>query len=146
MKANKMAPAIQPNEIEPTLRSVGLNPTAQRIAICRYALCEAHHLTADDVKTWADQNFPKLSLATVYNTLNALVKAGLLKELRLPHTDRVVYDNVMTDHYHLLDESTGELVDIPVNEVQVTPTNGAIGGSQWSVRGVDVLFKATRAS
>src|SRR5262249_26897232 len=68
---------LTPIEIENRLNEHGVQPTAQRIAICRYVLCEADHPTAEDVKKWADANFPKMSLATVYNTLGILVAAGL---------------------------------------------------------------------
>ena len=73
MKKHK-AVCLTPAEIEDRLSRSGVQPTAQRIAIAQYVLCEAEHPTADDVKAWTDLNFPKLSLATVYNTLNVLVK------------------------------------------------------------------------
>ena len=73
---------LSPGEIEERLKKAGVQPTAQRIAICRFVLCQADHPTADQVKAWADKNFPKMSLATVYNTLNLWVEAGLLQELR----------------------------------------------------------------
>ncbi|MEZ4820707.1 MAG: transcriptional repressor [Bdellovibrionota bacterium] len=66
-------------EIKTRLSLAGVNPTAQRIAICRFVLCDADHPTADDVKTWADKNFPMVSRATVYNTLNTLVQVKILK-------------------------------------------------------------------
>ena len=42
-----------------------------------------------------DEVFPKISLATVYNTLNALVDAGLVKPVKIPNTGKVVYDAVV---------------------------------------------------
>lgn len=110
---------LSPGEVEARLQAAGVQPTAQRIAICRYVLCEADHPTAEEVKAWADRNFPKLSLATVYNTLNLLVKAGLLQELRLPHSEKVIYDNNMAAHFHFLDEESGELYDLDPESVEV---------------------------
>ncbi len=86
--------------ISEKLEAAGVNPTAHRIAIYLYVLSEADHPTADDVKRWADENFPKLSLATVYNTLKTLVGAKLLKELKLPHIGKVLYDCNVSDHHH----------------------------------------------
>ena len=37
-------------EIEEKLKKSGVAATAQRIAICKYVLCEADHPTAEDIK------------------------------------------------------------------------------------------------
>src|SRR5579885_1567027 len=104
-------------EIEEMLRKAGLQATAQRIAICRYVFCEADHPTAEDVKTWADRHLGKISLATVYNTLSKLAEAGLLQELKLSHSDSVVYDMNTRRHFHFLDEKTGRLFDVGEDEL-----------------------------
>lgn len=106
-------------EIEAVLKAKGIQSTAQRIAVCQYVLCQADHPTVDEVKIWADANFPKISLATVYNTMNILVEAGLLTSLRLPHSEKVIYDNNLEKHYHFLDEKTDKLYDIESSEVSV---------------------------
>ena len=128
---------LSPNEIESRLNDAGVQPTAQRIAICRYVLCQSEHPTAEDVKDWADKNFPKLSLATVYNTLGILVKAGLLKELRFPHSDKVIYDNNVSEHFHFLDEATGELHDVDPAQVIVSSKLEKM----FQVREVEVLLR-----
>lgn len=131
---------LSPGEVENRLKSAGVQPTAQRIAICRYVLCQADHPTADDVKHWADRNFPKLSLATVYNTLGLLVKAGLLKELRLPHSDKVIYDANLTEHHHFLDEESGEIYDIHASEVKVESSLA----KRFDIQNTEVLFKGKK--
>lgn len=133
---NEHAHCLSPGEIEARLLAAGVQPTAQRIAICRYVLCQAEHPTADQVKEWADRNFPKLSLATVYNTLNLLVRAGLLKELRFPHREKAVYDNNVSPHFHFLDEKSGELFDVSPEEVEVSPKLK----SMFQVKSVEVLL------
>ncbi len=129
-------------EIENALKGVGIRPTAQRLAICRYALCEADHPTADDVMSWATANFPKVSLATVYNTLNILVEAGLLREFKFPHSGKVVYDRNVSQHFHLLDEDSGELIDLDPADVDVDMRLRL--KRRYAVRDVDVLFYGTR--
>lgn len=124
-------------EIEKRLWDAGVQPTAQRVAICRYVLCEADHPTADDVKAWADRNCPKLSLATVYNTLNTLVKAGLLRELRFPHSGKTIYDHKLTPHHHFLVEDSGELFDIEPDRVEL---NLKLPDS-FHVKNVDLFLK-----
>jgi Fur family iron response transcriptional regulator len=105
--------------IEAQLRAAGIQPTAQRIAICRYVLHQTDHATVEEVKAWVDQHFPKVSLATVYNTLNLLVQAQMLRPIRLPETDKVRFDSNVMAHAHFLDEATGELYDLPAEAVQV---------------------------
>ena len=136
-KAHPEAHCLSPAEISARLVGAGLQATAQRIAICRYVLCEADHPTAEQVKLWADSNFPKLSLATVYNTLGLLVKAGLLKELRLPHSEKVIYDANVAAHYHFLDETSGRLFDLSPDEVDVAPRLKRM----FQVSEVEVLLK-----
>lgn len=106
-------------EIERKLLAAGVQPTLQRIAICRYVLCEADHPTADEVKEWADKNLDKISQATVYNTLGTLVDAGLLRALRLSHSDKVIYDDNVEDHHHFLDEATGRVYDLPLEHFEI---------------------------
>lgn len=124
------------------LRDAGIQPTAQRIAIGRYVLCEADHPTAEQVKAWVDLNFPKISLATIYNTLNAFVLAGLLHEVRLPDRDAVVFDNHLDPHHHFLDLATGEIVDLPPDSVRV---DLALGG-EYAVSGASVIVQGTRVA
>jgi Fur family iron response transcriptional regulator len=127
-------------EIESRLRQAGVNPTAQRLAICRFVLCDADHPTAEQVKEWADQNFPKMSLATVYNTLNTLVSAGLLREFKFPHLDKSIYDNNIHDHHHFLDQQTGELFDLEDHEVDVSHHLE----KNFKVNEISVLIQGTR--
>ena len=131
---------LSPQEIDARLKSAGIQPTAQRIAICHYVLCEADHPTAEQVKDWADRNFPKISLATVYNTLGTLVKAGLLKELKLPHSESVIYDDRVTDHYHFLDEATGKLIDVMPDEIDVVSRLK----SGLKVNSIEILLRGTK--
>ncbi|MBX2989029.1 MAG: transcriptional repressor [Bdellovibrionaceae bacterium] len=111
---------LSPAEIEQKLNDAGVQPTLQRIAIFRHILCEADHPTADQVREWAEKNLDKISQATVYNTLGTLVEAGLLQALRLPHSDKVIYDHNIEDHHHFLDEKSGRLYDLPEEDVEVT--------------------------
>ena len=110
---------LNTEEIQAKLIAAGVQPTQQRIAICKYVLCEADHPTAEQVKEWAEKNLEKISQATVYNTLNTLVDAGLLRVFKFPHSEKVIYDNNTHDHYHFLDESSGNLYDIETKDLSV---------------------------
>lgn len=131
---------LSSSEIEKRLSAAGVQPTAQRIAICRYVLCEADHPTADDIKKWADLNFPKVSMATVYNTMKTLVDAGILSEFKFPHSDSAVYDSNTGVHYHFLDEKTGELFDIEPEAVDLSIKLK----EKFKVTGIQVLFRGRK--
>ena len=135
MKTKKLI--LSKQEIEKRLEEAGVQPTLQRISICQFVLCEADHPSAEEVHSWAEKNLSKISLATVYNTLNTLVKAGLLKEFRFPHTDKVIYDNNLEAHYHFLDEETDKLYDISLDEVKISLATN----QKFKVNQMDVLLK-----
>lgn len=141
MSENKFYPScLSTQEIENILKKAGIQATAQRLAICRYVLCEASHCTVEEVKDWADKNFPKISLATVYNTLNILVEVGLLKSLKLSHSEKVIYDNNINTHYHFLDEKSGELFDIDSEKFEFKHSLA----DDFKVNGVDILIRGVR--
>ncbi|WII73710.1 Fur family transcriptional regulator [Bdellovibrio sp. 22V] len=128
---------LSTNEIQERLQSAGVQPTLQRMAICKYVLCEADHPTADDVKAWADANLGKISQATVYNTLNTLVDAGILKEFRFNHSEKVVYDCNTHDHFHFVDEKTGKIYDIDPEDVKIDISIP----KKFKIKDIKLIFK-----
>ncbi|MDX2051326.1 MAG: transcriptional repressor [Polyangiaceae bacterium] len=100
------------------LKSRGITPSAQRLAVADYVLKTSEHPSADAVWARVREHFPMVSRATVYNTLNLFVETGLLRELVLTE-GKVVFDPVMAPHHHLVDEQTGEIFDIPWERLQV---------------------------
>lgn len=137
MKPPSKSKGLSQAEIEEKLAQAGVQATAQRIALCQYVLCAADHPTADDVKAWADRNFPKMSLATVYNTLGTLVDVGLLRSFRFPHSEKVVYDHNTEQHYHFLDEENGKVYDLCPSEIDVKPKLQ----KKFDVKSVEVLLR-----
>ncbi|GEM_PF-556879 len=127
-------------DIEKQLVNAGVQPTAQRIAICRYILSEADHPTAEEIKKWADRHFPKMSMATVYNTLKALVDAGIVQEFKFPHSDAAVYDCNTDVHYHFLDEKTGRLHDVEPESVRLSVKLK----EEFKVKGIQILLRGTK--
>lgn len=128
---------LSTQEIEHKLQAAGVQPTLQRIAICRFVLCEGDHPTADDVKEWADKNLDRISQATVYNTLNTLVDAQLLREFRFPHSDKVVYDCNTQNHYHFVDEKSGKLYDVDPDDVHMDLSIA----KKFKIKEIEVIFK-----
>jgi Fe2+ or Zn2+ uptake regulation protein len=101
------------------LEEHGIQPTAQRVAIAKYVLNSMEHPSADKVWTGIQGSFPKICLATVYNTLNLFVEKGLLREMYLA-PDSVLFDPNTNRHHHFIDEDTGWIYDIPWNQVEMS--------------------------
>lgn len=128
---------LSSEEITILLKQAGLSSTSQRIGLCRYILCEAKHPTVEDIRTWAEQNGIKASLATIYNTLHALCNAKLIKDLRFPHLDKVIYDNNVSSHHHFLDEESGKIIDIEQKDFNFSSHLS----EAFEVHDVDVLIR-----
>tara|TARA_B100000959_G_C14819277_1_gene557144 strand:+ start:218 stop:712 length:495 start_codon:yes stop_codon:yes gene_type:complete len=105
-------------QIRSCLAESGLVATNQRVEIAQYLLCEADHPTAAEVLVAVRGRLPSVSQATVYNTLRALVTSGIAKEVRSAK-GALRYDGNVGAHHHLLDTHTGQLIDIPLDEIQI---------------------------
>lgn len=100
------------------LRQCDIQPTPQRIAIVEYVLKCTTHPSADDVLSYARKKCPTVSRATVYNTLNLLVEKGLLAMQTITE-GAVVFDPNTEKHHHFVDDETGEIYDIPWDQLEV---------------------------
>lgn len=93
-----------------TLKESGVRITPQRHAILEYLIATMKHPTADDIYKALEDKFPNMSVATVYNNLRVFKKVGLVKELTYGDSSSR-FDYATTDHYHIICESCGKIVD-----------------------------------
>lgn len=124
------------------LRSHGVQPSAQRVAVGDYVLFTEDHPSADEVWTRVKKGFPMLSRATVYNTLNLLVKKGLLRELVLSE-GKVVFDPNTAAHHHLIDDHTGRIHDVPWEALEVRRLESLKG---FSVNEYQVVMRGRKTA
>jgi Fur family iron response transcriptional regulator len=102
------------------LRSVGLRPTRQRLALARLLLENGdRHITAEQLHGEAVGADIQVSLATVYNTLHQFTEAGLLREV-VVEPGRSYFDTNTSDHHHFFCDADGRLQDIPGEDVMVS--------------------------
>jgi len=81
------------------LRDAGVTPTMQRLAILEYLEGTKSHPTANEVYVKVRKTCPTIARATVYNTLEALTKAGTILQLTVdPAAAR--YDADTEPHVH----------------------------------------------
>lgn len=100
------------------LRSHGVTPTRQRVAIARLLFCHPQHVSAEEVWSLANRADPTTSKATVYNTLNLFSERGLIREV-IAHPGKVYYDSNTAPHHHFYDVDTGKLIDIDSDQIEV---------------------------
>lgn len=90
----------------------GLRRTRQREVIYRELARTCSHPTAEELLRLAHVHTPELSLATVYNTLEALVRGGLCRKIAPAGGGAWRYDADLHPHAHVSRED-GTLVDLP---------------------------------
>jgi Fur family transcriptional regulator, peroxide stress response regulator len=93
------------------LQAAALRRTPQRHAVLAYLAGTREHPTADQVFRAVNHADPRASRATVYNSLHALVRAGLVQELRV-EGNAVRYDAAQARHHHFVCERCGGLEDV----------------------------------
>jgi Fe2+ or Zn2+ uptake regulation protein len=108
-----MLPAQAEAVVRQALEDAGCRYTAQRAAVFDYLEKVKSHPTAEEVYRAVRRRLPRISLATVYKALEALVEAHLATKLT-NGDGSARYDCRGEDHYHLRDVATGEIRDLPV--------------------------------
>ncbi|MGH9075666.1 MAG: Fur family transcriptional regulator [Acidimicrobiales bacterium] len=94
------------------LRGQGGRVTSARRAVIA-ALVEARgHVTADDLASHVQASQPDVHLSTVYRTLDALERLGVVDHTHLGH-GRAVYHLSDDPHQHLVCEVCGTVVQVP---------------------------------
>jgi len=97
-------------EMEEALRNAGCRITRQRKAILVYLASTDTHPSARQVFQEAKSRCPGLSLATVYNTLETLVKQGLVKIIDFEAMDNRLETN-LNPHINLICNECGKIED-----------------------------------
>jgi Fur family peroxide stress response transcriptional regulator len=128
------------------LKRAGLKLTPQRIAIVRLFAGDESHPTAQDLFERLQPEFPSMSFATVYNTLDTLAKTGLAGIVRLPgkRGDAARFDPNTGPHHHAVCDGCGAVVDLPAGSLEPTPAavkklRRAAPG--FSVRAVERIYR-----
>lgn len=98
-------PEDLPSEID------GLRMTKQRREVLSVVLGKRDHPTANEVFSRAQKRMPTISLATVYNCLEALVSHGVVRQVNFEREPSRYCPN-LSDHCHFQDEKTGVIHDV----------------------------------
>ena len=102
------------DELQQAFTEHGLRCTKQRRAIFDALSHHCCHPTADELYRAVKTDIQGLSLATVYNTLEAFCSAGLAYKISgCGGNGSTRYDAAGDDHLHLRCRKTGHVTDVP---------------------------------
>src|SRR6266542_7033106 len=98
-------------EIAEAFQAAGLRSTPQRYAVLEFLLRQPVHATAGEILGAINRADPRASRATVYNNLNTLVRAGLVREVE-GAGKAARFDAALRRHHHFVCEGCGAVEDI----------------------------------
>ena len=123
------------------LRNSGLRPTKQRLQICEvlFDTEKTFHFTINELdQKIKKQKNNKISLATIYNTVHAFEKKGILKQIPI-NSNQTYFDTNVTDHHHFYDLKDEKLIDLENSDVGTINILKKINGKK--IKSVEVLVK-----
>ena len=126
------------------LKSSGLRATKQRLAICKilFNRLDTFHFTIENLKKITEKDIKnKISLATIYNTVNAFKKHGHLKEISLSG-NKTFFDTNTKNHHHFYDEDTAKLSDIKNHDVVISKVPSVPVGKK--IKEIEVTVRYAR--
>ena len=98
------------DELDERIVEAGLRPTLQRRVVFGALLDKPDHPTADEIFLRAKHAKPDISMATVYNCLDALQKCNFVKQVNMDRAATRFCPN-MHEHAHFQCEECGKVTD-----------------------------------
>lgn len=102
---------FSPDLLSQKLADSGLRNTPQREVVYGALVTKRDHPTADEVYARVKSEMPSISLATVYNCLEALVQCNLVRQVNFERGPTRYCPN-LHPHAHFHDEATGSTYDV----------------------------------
>ncbi len=121
------------------LQMTGMRLTPQRLAIYQSLVSSKRHPTAQEIYENLHPEYPSLSLATVYNTLELMVSLGVVNALGSAGDGSVHYDADLEPHVNLACISCHRVIDLPSEYVQ-SLNQEVSAGSGYEILGARVLY------
>lgn len=123
------------------LRRAGLRITPQRVIIYKKISELKGHLSTEDIYKIVKDEIPSISLTTVYRTLRAFGKCGLILPLTGASSGygTIIFDSNPKLHHHFICRKCGSICDIPETGAKVEvrqKISGKIESVAVVVRGI----------
>ncbi len=120
------------------LKNKKIRLSHQRLKVLEYLVKNYNHPTADQIYNGLHYEVPTLSKTTVYNTLNSLTVAGLVRAINIEDNE-TRYDINTYNHGHFKCESCKNIYDfnIDIDSFETGQLNG------FEINNKNVYFKGT---
>ncbi|WP_301859648.1 Fur family transcriptional regulator [uncultured Megasphaera sp.] len=123
--------------IAEVLRNNGYKVTPQRLAVYDAIDNNPNHPNAEMIYKQLQPQYPSMSLATVYKTMEIFAKIGIVKILQCGE-DSHRYDYNTTQHAHIRCVKCNRIVDVDIDEKALAKQAAEQTG--FTVNGVNVSF------
>ena len=135
---------ISPAALSQKLAGSGLRNTPQREVVYSVLVGKRDHPTADEVFARVKADMPTISLATVYNCLEALVQCNLVRQVNFERGPTRYCPN-LHPHAHFHDEATGSTHDIDLPPGLLEQLRAQLP-SGYRASDVEITFRGRAAS
>jgi Fur family peroxide stress response transcriptional regulator len=98
------------------LTTRGFRSTPQREHVYAVLIRKPDHPTAEEVFIRAKRELPEISMATVYNCLDALVKCGMVRQVTLDRGATRFCPN-MREHGHFYCDTCEQVTDLELSQL-----------------------------
>ncbi|MBI4622234.1 MAG: transcriptional repressor [Verrucomicrobia bacterium] len=136
-----MPTTLNHDALSQRLTDSGLRSTTQREVVYNVLLKKRDHPTADEVYARVKADLPTISLATVYNCLEALVQCHLVRSVNLDRGPTRYCPN-LHPHAHFHDEQTGRTHDIDLPAELLEKVNAVLPDG-YNSSSVEIIFRGT---
>ena len=119
------------------LAEKGLRFTSQRRLVYEVLISQRDHPSAEEVFTRAKQTKPEISMATVYNSLDALVKCGVVRQVNVDR-GAAMYCSNMNEHAHFCCDDCGKVFDVNIKNSPSVPEVDV--PADFQVRSIDIAL------
>jgi Fur family peroxide stress response transcriptional regulator len=92
-------------------RQCGLSITPQRLAIYKALLSSDNHPSPETVYKLVKSDFPMISFATVYKTLETFEQKNIISKVTTLH-NTLRYDPIIHQHHHIICTKCQKVIDL----------------------------------
>ena len=115
---------LTPSEVTDILRRNKKKVTPQRLAVYAALADTTEHPTAETLYKELRADYPTMSLATVYKSLDAFCEIGIVRELNVGE-EAFRYDADISPHPHIRCMSCDRVADVPITALAALDKNVA---------------------
>ena len=128
--------------LDEAMERSGQRSTKQREHIFALLLEKRDHPTADEIYVRAKSDMPSISLATVYNCLDALTESRLIRQVNFEREPTRYCPN-LKQHAHFHCQDSGEVIDIDLSETTMDQLLKALP-EEFSVSHIEITYNGRR--